>query len=286
MNKHLMSYDLQKSFLLLILSGFLFCQSSGASDEYDPNKNRFPEYEPYFKKPTNSGKEETIKVKHPDAARGLLKIEKDGSYIYQSKHYPKDKAGSLKFGVLNPPKITDKTTGVTYENMYGQNPLYGAYFDFEWQFMQSYGRMGIVAGAGIATTRGQGTMVRTGEIAQAQESYNLYVVPATLLLNYRFEYSDRQWVVPFVNGGGTYFGMVENRDDGKRYFAASPAISGGGGVHISMTKWDHQGHFRLASEYNVADLWLTLEGRALKGVNEDIDFTTVYFAIGVTADFK
>ncbi len=260
--------------------------SENSKSTYNLNESRFPEYEPYFKKPTETGKDETISVKHPDAAKGLIKIKKDGSYIYRSKAYEKDKAGSLKIGGMLPPKISDNETGVSYENMYGKNNIIGFYMDFEWQFLKSPGKMGLIFGTGLSVASGKGTMVRTGEVGQAQESYMLFMLPVTLLLNYRFEYSDRQWIVPFVNGGGTYFGLLENRDDNKRYFAATPAASAGGGVHISMTKWDHENHFRLANEYNIADLWLTLEARALKGLNENIDFTTTYFSMGVTVDFK
>jgi hypothetical protein len=157
-------------------------------------------------------------------------------------------------------------------------------FDYEWQPFTQFGRLGLVLGGGFATVRGNGYFKKDG--SKAEEVYNLYIVPMSAYLDYRFEYKRRQWLVPFIKGGGTYFGLVEARDDNKSpTLAAAPALGGGGGVHFSITAFDPQGAFTLDREYGIADMYLTLEAQVLKGISSDIDFSTETVNLGVTVDF-
>ena len=91
------------------------------------------------------------------------------------------------------------------------------HFDFEWQFMQShthgYSRRAVLR---PRVVRDDGPNRRN--CLSAQESYNLYVVPATLLLNYRFGIPDNRHGSSLLTV--ERISEWENRDDGKRYFAA------------------------------------------------------------------
>lgn len=258
----------------------------------DPNANRYPKDVPAFKKPPGPKEGGVVRVPHPDAARGLVRINRDGSYQYRTKSIGKSKAASLRITSMTPPKISSASGAITYESMYGTSALTGVLFDYEWQPFTGFGRLGMQAGIGFATTKAQGSFnspnaaVGDTKVTQARETYTLYILPVSAFLSYRFEYVRRQWIVPFINGGGTYYGMYESRDDNKQNtFAGAAAVGGGGGVHISISRLDSSRSFILAEEYGIADMWFTLEARAMQGLSKETDFTGQSINAGVTVDF-
>jgi hypothetical protein len=247
--------------------------------------------EPLFVKPEGPVKGGKIRVTHPNAAKGLLRINKDGSYQYRTGIRPKSKSSSLRLGQMTPPKITGGNSAagtLTYESMYGTGSLFSLVFEYEWQPFTNFGRLGINVGTGFATTRGNGYFKnsRGASDPKADEVYTLYVVPVSLFLTYRFEYARRQKIVPYVNGGGTFYGLVEARDDGKTpNLAGASAVGGGGGVLFSITAWDAAGAFSLDREYGIADMYFSLEARVMQGLDKTIDFSTQTINGGITVDF-
>lgn len=229
------------------------------------------------KGPPGGGK---FKIEHPGAAQGLISIDKNG-YQYKVPPLPKSQAASFRFGSMTSPKMSS-TQGISFTTMYPEN-LIGAFGEYEWDPFRGFGALGLQFGSGLIYARGQG---RFGDGNEAREVYSLFIIPASLFVVYRFEYARRQWFVPFVNGGGTYFAMAETRDDGTAaHFAGAPAVAGGGGVHINMTRWSPASSFVLGKEYGVADIWLTLEFRATIGLKSDLDFTNTTASAGFTVDF-
>lgn len=225
----------------------------------------------------------TIKVPHPGAAKGLIRINKDGSYQYKTPLRAKSQAGSFRFGSMAPPQISGQASGLTYKSMYGSSNLFLLQGDYEWAPLRKYGPLGVLLGAGLATGNGQGRL-ESGQ--ESLEKYTLFVVPLTAFVSYRFEYMRRQWVVPFVNGGITYFGMAEKRDDNSPVkFAGAAAAGGGGGILISISRLDAVAAFTLDREYGIADVWFNLEARAMQGLDPDFDFTTQMISAGITLDF-
>jgi hypothetical protein len=228
------------------------------------------------------GGEKIIKVPHPNAAKGLIRINKDGSYQYRIKVKEKTQASSFNMAAITSPIIANALTPtVTYNSMYGTN-LYGMIVNYEWMPFRRFGTMGIIFESGISSARGRG---RLEDGNPAEETYNLFVIPMTAMLKYRFEYFKRQWFVPYVLGGGTYYGMVELRDDNTKTIAGAAAVGGGGGLHINVTRWDPEGAFRLDTEWGITDMWLTAELRIMKGVKPEIDFTSTTLQLGITVDY-
>lgn len=238
-----------------------------------------------FKKPAGPPQGGTVRVPHPDAAKGLLRINKDGSYQYKTTLRPKSQAMSVRVMMMTPPTISGPN-GATFKSIYGSGSLYSLAVDYEWDPFKSFGALGVQLGTGIATAHGNGVLTGYAGNSTAQETYNIFIVPLSAYAIYRFEYVRRQWVVPFVNGGVTYYGMAEKRDDDKPVkFAGAPAIGGGGGVHLSISRLDQAKAFVLDREYGVADMWLTLEGRVVQGLYSDTDFSSEMVSVGVTVDF-
>lgn len=254
----------------------------------DPNYNRYPETQPFFKKPEGPKQGGVQKVPHPGAAKGLIRINKDGSYQYRVATKEKSKAGAIKLISMTPPEISNGDGSITYESMYGSQNITGFMFDYEWQPFRGFGSLGLQLGIGFAAARANGTFLtpRPGGITEAKEVYSFYVLPLSAFVVYRFEYFKRQWFVPYINGGASYYGLIEARDDGgETNFAGSPAAGGGGGIHINISRWGDRSSFALSEEYGIADMWLTLEARAMKGLNQDLDFTNTSVHAGITVDY-
>lgn len=186
---------------------------------------------PQFEKPEGPKRGGVLRVPHPNAAKGLSRINQDGSYQYKVRMKPKSKSASLRAGMMTPPQVSGATTTAgnkSFKDFYGQSNLFAVNIDYEWQPFVDFGRTGVVFGTGFATIRGNGYFAKDG--AQADEVYSLYVLPLSVYADYRFEYARRQWAVPFVKAGLTYFALAELRDDNKSTkFAGAPAASIGAG---------------------------------------------------------
>lgn len=236
-----------------------------------------------YRRPPGPVQGGVMKVPHPGAAKGLMRINKDGSYQYRTSLKPKSQAMSFRVGAMTPPIIQGRANGLTYKSMYGSANLFALQGEYEWMPFQSFGSLGVQLGGGFATATGNGTL-ESGP--PAEEKYTIFIIPMTAFAIYRFEYVRRQWVVPFVNGGGTYYGLAEKRDDDSPVkFAGTFAVGGGGGIHVSISRLDPQSAFTMDREYGIADMWLTLEARAMQGLDQNLDFSNQMVTLGVTMDY-
>jgi hypothetical protein len=232
-------------------------------------------------------------VPHPNAPKGLIRINKNGSYQYKVKHREKTQATSMRFATMTAPKVSTTAQGASFASMYGSSP-WQLMFDYEWQPFHRFGTVGLQLGTGISILTGNGRLVTTASDTapgttlnlRAQEKFTLFIVPVSAFLVYRFEYSSRQWFVPYVLGGGTYYGLFEKRDDKQNIsYGSSPAVGGGGGVNISITRWDHKTAFLMDREYGVSDMWMTVEARLMQGLRTDLDFTSTIVSAGISVDY-
>lgn len=288
-------------FLSLILLGVFVAKPSFAQEEFESELSdskvnseitpaeissseslSTPQAPSGFVRPPGPKKGGTLVLPHPGAAQGLIRINKDGSYQYKTQQIAKSQAGSFRIANVSPPKIFGPSN-LSYSDIYGSSNMIGLLADYEWQPFRGFGALGLQLGTGIMTSRGNG---RFADLGVADEVYDLYVIPASVFAVYRFEYMRRQWFVPYVVGGGTIYGIIEKRDDAKpAKVATAPAAGFGGGLHISISRWDQQGAFVMQKEYGVADLWLTMELRIIQGLRSDIDFTNRTASLGITVDY-
>lgn len=234
-----------------------------------------------YSRPQGPAKGGRYKIEHPGAAQGLIRIDKEG-YQYKVPLKEKSQAASFRFAGISTPNITSDQ-GISFSSYYGGGGLSGLLGEYEWMPFKGFGALGVQLGGGLVVARGNGRFVG-GQTAN--EVYTLFVVPISVLAIYRFEYFRRQWVVPFINGGGTYFGLAEKRDDAKpATFAGSPAAAFGGGLHIGISRWDLRSAFILSRDYGVSDVWFTIEGRVIAGLRKDLDFSSQAISAGFTIDY-
>lgn len=241
-------------------------------------------YAPAYTDEVNTAPQKGVKlIHHPDAKKGLIRIEQDGTYIYKVKTTPKDQTGVVRFGFMDPPNI-DSADGYTdFKSMYGSSTVPTLMFDYEWQPFSGFGKLGVQAGFGFAMADGNGHFLKDG--TEAQEKYNFLILPLNLGVIYRLEYFKRQWVAPYISGGGSYIAVAEMRDDGKNNFSGTPAAYGAGGLMFNITALDKSMAFNLDSEYGVGNLWLVAEYRYQKAFSDLLDFSGGLMSFGISADF-
>lgn len=257
-----------------------------------PAEKKTTGYEPAYAMPTyKKGQplEKGVKlIQHPDAKKGLMRIEADGTYVYKVKTTPKEQTGIIRFGYMNPPNIQSADGTTDFKQMYSSEDIFTLMVDYEWQPFSKYGKLGVQVGVGFSTTTGQGRFLvpdpGTGTY-EALEKYDFIILPVNLGVIYRLEYFKRQWVAPYLSGGGSYIAVAELRDDGKSNFTGTPAAYGAGGLMFNITALDKEMAFNLDAEYGVGNLWLVTEYRYQKAFSEDLDFTGGIMSFGISADF-
>lgn len=228
-------------------------------------------------------------IQHPQAANGLLAITKDGAYIYKTKE-SRDyhQTGTVRFAVMDAPQIT-AADGTTYKMMYSGDGQPVVMFDYEWQPLTGYGKLGVQAGLGLLYASGQGRFVSSDPVLngqEAKEKYTFLAIPLSLGAIYRLEWLSRQWAAPYVAGGGTYIAVVEFRDDGESPSAVgTPGAYGAAGLMFNVSAVDRETAFTLSSEYGIANLWVSLEYRYLKTFSEDLDFSSNIVSAGISVDY-
>ena len=243
--------------------------------------------------PVYNPKKGTKYIEHPLAEKGLIRIEKDGSYIYktdidQAGH--NNKTGVFRIGGIDAPKILAKDGLTTFETMYQGSPVPYFMFDYEWQPFTSFGRLGIQLGIGFLISHGNGRFACdtgctvNGQIAK--ESYTFLAVPLTAGGLYRLDLTAHQWVAPYLAGGGAYIPVFEIRDDNSSpHGLGVPGVYGAGGVMFNITALDKDTAFVLKKEYGISNLWVTGEYRILKNFNADLDFSSNIISAGISVDY-
>lgn len=232
-------------------------------------------------------------IHHPQAAKGLLRIEKDGTYVYRTREETSYKTtGSFRVGAMDAPKITSSDGSTNFEMMYDGPTVPLISFDYQWQPWESLRNVAVQAGLGIMTANGNGRFTKTAASGTptagdpAQEEYTIFAIPLNVGLSYRFQYMDRQWFAPYISGGGSYIPVIEYRDDGaSTNTVGTPGGYGAVGGLLNISALDRTTAFTLKNEYGVANLWVNVEYRYLKSFNDDVDFSSSIFGAGISVDY-
>ncbi len=234
--------------------------------------------------PMGRKKKRVRKIHHPLAKKGLYRITSKGEYLYRTNKSEQHRAGSLRFGALYLDKFANPaSTNVTFESIYGGEATPALFFDYEWQLFRGYGKGGWKVGTGFMMASGNG---RFADGTIAQESFDFVVFPNSVSGIYRFQYWDRQFLVPFVEAGLDYFAFAEIRDDNKPpKFGATPGLHAAAGLNISLTAFGKRTANQIDSEYGVNDIYLTIEGRVIHGLHSSMDISTEVIDAGFTAEF-
>ncbi|MBC7466629.1 MAG: hypothetical protein H7256_11615 [Bdellovibrio sp.] len=241
-------------------------------------------------------------IKHPGAAEGLIRIDKDGNYIYAMTKDLKKQSGHLYIGQANNPDVsisidatdingnpTGAVNSYNFDDFYKGTSKILIGYDYEWFPWAEKTMLGIQAGASFMYADGHGRLVASSTTATnpvSQEKFSFLTLPLNLGLVYRFQYKDTQMFVPYVDGGGTYMVLAEKREDKSApNFTGGFGFYGAGGLLINLTAMDRETAQELNSEYGIGNLWLSLEFKAVEVEAETFKFSSQFFNAGVSFDF-
>lgn len=241
---------------------------------------------------------EEEKISHPLAQEGLVRIKKDGTYIYDIERPLKRETSRISFGQADHPEITlliqqadaqGNPTGVEREFIFSDlyNDTSGVIlgYDYEWFSYVNKGKLGLQAGFSAMFANGNGRLKALPN-DPSTENFTFVTLPLTLGGVYRLEWKDKQMVAPYASGGGTYVVLLEKRED-----QAAPKAIGAlgfyatGGVLFNLGALDRDAGFQLESEYGISNMWISLEFKVIEVSNSAFGFSNRYLNAGLSFDF-
>ena len=237
-------------------------------------------------------------INHEGAKEGLIKITKDGTYIYDIKRPLKSESSRITFGQANNPEISLNIEGTdaqgvpngsfnefVFEDFYDDASGLIIGYDYEKFPWIDKGKLGYQIGFGAMFANGHGRLVASPNNPSA-ETYTFLTMPINVGGVYRFEWKDKQLLAPYVCGGGTYVMLLEKREDiATPHFAGGFGFYGAGGLLFNVAAIDDEAGYALESEYGVTALWLTLEFRVTEVNSESFGFSNQYVNAGLSFDF-
>lgn len=238
------------------------------------------------------------KLSLPQAQEGLIRIKKDGTYIYDTERPLKMESSRITLGVANDPNVslaiqqldaqgnpTGQENIFTFADLYDETSSYILGYDYEWFPYIDKGKLGVQAGMSAMFANGHGRL-RALPNGPSTESFTFVTMPLTLGGVYRMEWKDKQLIAPYLSGGGTYVLLIEKRED-----IATPKLIGGlgfyatGGLLLNIGALDRDAGFQLESEYGISNMWLSLEFRVIEVTSSAFSFSNSYLNAGLSFDF-
>jgi len=234
---------------------------------------------------------DTKEIQHESAKEGLVRITKDGTYIYNTERPLKSESSKITFGMAEQPSIelvvetgTSGTQTYQFGDLYSETSSIIVGYDYENYPVVDNGKLGYQLGVSLMFASGNGVLVSTGETSA--ESFTFLTMPVNAGAVYRFEYKDKQFMAPYVSGGGTLLALIEKRDDvAKPNVATGFGFYGAGGILLNASVLDAESGFQLESEYGISNLWLAIEFRVTEVNSEAFSFSNKYVNAGLSFDF-
>lgn len=230
-------------------------------------------------------------IEHPNASKGLIKIDKDRIYHYKVKTSDQDSAGTFQLGSYQPLDLTNpNNSSLTFDTMYDEASFPLLLYDYEKQFFKKFGRLGWKLGGGFYYARGNGEFAEDNPSPEGpSETFTLFIFPINAGLIYRFQYFDYQWLVPYAEGGLDIFAFAERRDDNLNpplgaAYGAAPAAHASGGVAVLLGR-GATSFLDLDREYGINKMYLTAQYRLYFALSDKFDFSGDAITGGITAEY-
>ena len=244
----------------------------------------------------------TTVIQHPESQEGLVRITKDGTYIYDIKREMKSESSRISVGHALQPEVTidieqrdasgnGTNTFQTYNfgDLYEETSSIIIGYDYEkFPWIGKKGKLGWQLGGSIMFAQGHGILVSKAATNdyKSREKYTFFTIPLTAGAVYRFEWKDKQLFAPYVAGGGTYTALIEKREDKSApQFTGAPGFYGAGGVLFNLSQLDDESGYALDSEYGISNLWLSLEFKVIEVNSDSFTFSNQYANLGISFDF-
>lgn len=238
------------------------------------------------------------KVRHKGAqADGLVKIDQDGVYIY--KHAPQNVKHSshVRLGMVSSPDVRSEICDannrncqvITFDSIYSGASGMGFEYLYEKFFFTeadtNVGKLGLQLGVSVSYAQGHGRLVSNLNKTSV-ESYSFLTMPLFAGGIYRFEYRDRQILVPYAGGGGVYAVLAEKREDRSNLKGiGAPGFYGFGGALINISALDRDLGSEFETEYDIKNLWLSAEYKFISVNSDAFSLKNGYVQAGMGFDF-
>lgn len=230
-------------------------------------------------------------IEHPNAEKGLIKIDKNKVYHYKVPTSEQKGAGSFKIAVYEPTNLEnpDDPSRINYDSVYDDTNTPLLLYEHEWQKGRRFGKFGITASGGFFFAKGTGQFADPSIPDEAREEFMMFVIPLHVGVIYRLAYTDTQLFAPYAGGGVGGMAFAERRDDDQnpRLGAAlgfSPNAVAYAGLAVQLGK-GARSFLDLDREYGINKLWLTAEYRTYIHFGGDYDFSGDAINGGFTAEF-
>ena len=219
----------------------------------------------------------------------LMHISQTGVHQYKVNTSPLIGAIGLSLGVLPAPSIS-VGGDVTYEDIYESSTNMGFFLNYEWKIFKKIGSLSLLPEIGISWATGGGIFVPGSDAAEKgykpKEQHTLFIVPVSVGVMYRLQYWENQMFTPFAIGGGSYFGLLEIRDDSQSFgIGATPAIYFGGGLQFLLDSLSRKAVNTLDREFGINHIYLVAELRRYIGLSGNLGFSGFVISGGVRVDF-
>ena len=230
-------------------------------------------------------------------ADGLVKIDKDGVYIYKPEPQNVKQASHVRLGMVSNPDVESEVCDendqncqtITFDDIYSGASGMGFEYVYENFFFTdngvNFGKLGLQLGISISYAQGQGRLVSNLN-TESVESYSFLTVPLFAGGIYRFEYRDRQILVPYFGGGGVYTVLAEKREDKSDVKGiGAPGFYAFGGGLLNLSAIDRDLGAEFSTEYDIKNLWLSVEYKFLSVSSEAFSLENGYVQAGMGFDF-
>lgn len=233
----------------------------------------------------------TYYIEHPNATKGLYRIDKEQDYYYRVEMTPQNEASTLSIGTYEPTELTSPDdTSIGFSDIYDETNFPILLYDYERQFYKGFGRLAWKLGGGLYLAQGNGVF-ETPQPAgdEPPEKFTLFVVPLNFGFTYRFQYFNNQWLVPYAEGGLDAFLFAERRDDNQNpplgaFYGFAPAAHATGGLAIPLGT-GARSFLDLDREYGINAMYFTASFRYYFALSENYDFTGEVISGGITVDY-
>lgn len=221
------------------------------------------------------------KVRHPQAAKGLIRIKADGTYIYERDKSEITRFSGFRFGSQKFNNLVNKQSSKTFEDIYASS--FSLYIDYEKPFWGWANNLKWNYGFNFIFSEGNGYLASGGE---SIEKYSLLMLPVQTGFTYHMQYwGDDQWIVPYVGAGVDVFFLYELRDDGEAVRTYTFGGHANAGVRFLIDKWVDSLD-DLDEDYGINHVWLSLDFKKIIGGEPDLidvssDVATLGFGLSL-----
>ena len=243
----------------------------------------------FIKLPFEETKEERLaRLQQDEYFDELIHISQTGVHQYEVTTSPLIGSIGLSLGFFPAPSLN--VNNISYEDIYRNSSNMAFFLNYEWKFLKKVGYLSLLPEIGFSWANGNGLFAPGSDAAEKgrepKERYFLFVLPVGVGLVYRLQYWKNQMFTPFAIGGGSYFGLLEIRDDGNSFgISATPALYVGGGIQFLLNSLSRKAINTLDREFGINHIYLIAEVRRYIGLSQNLNFSGFVFSGGVRVDF-